>query len=61
MSIDLLEVNGVKCSFIASGIKKKKDLDLSLIMLIEGTQTAAVYTQKIFCAAPVTVAKNNRN
>ena len=61
MSIDLLEVNGVKCSSIASGIKKKNDLDLSLISLIEGTQTAAVFTQNIFCAAPVTVAKNHLN
>ena len=61
MSIDLLEVNGVKCSSIASGIKKKHDLDLSLITLIEGTQTAAVFTQNIFCAAPVTVAKNHLN
>ena len=61
MSIDLLEVNGVKCSSIASGIKKKHDLDLSLISLIEGTQTAAVFTQNIFCAAPVTVAKNHLN
>jgi len=61
MSIDLLEVNGVKCSSIASGIKKKNDLDLSLITLIEGTQTAAVFTQNIFCAAPVTVAKNHLN
>ena len=61
MSIDLLEVNGVKCSSIASGIKKKNDLDLSLISLIEGTKTAAVFTQNIFCAAPVTVAKNHLN
>ena len=61
MSIGLLEVNGVKCSSIASGIKKKNDLDLSLISLIEGTQTAAVFTQNIFCAAPVTVAKNHLN
>ncbi len=61
MSIDLLEVNGVKCFSIASGIKKKNDLDLSLISLIEGTKTAAVFTQNIFCAAPVTVAKNHLN
>ena len=61
MSIDLFEVNGVKFSSIASGIKKKNDLDLSLISLIEGTQTAAVFTQNIFCAAPVTVAKNHLN
>ena len=61
MSNDLLEVKGVKFSSIASGIKKNNDLDLSLISLIDGTQTAAVFTQNIFCAAPVIVAKNHLN
>ncbi len=61
MSNDLLEVKGVKFSSIASGIKKNFDLDLSLISLIDGTQTAAVFTQNIFCAAPVIVAKNHLN
>ena len=61
MSINLLEVKGVKCSSIASGIKKNNALDLSLISLIEGTNTAAVFTQNIFCAAPVIVAKNHLN
>jgi len=61
MSIDLLEIKGVKCSSIASGIKKNNALDLSLISLIEGTNTAAVFTQNIFCAAPVIVAKNHLN
>ena len=61
MSIDLLEVKGVKCSSIASGIKKNNALDLSLFSFIEGTKTAAVFTQNIFCAAPVIVAKNHLN
>ena len=61
MSIDLLCVNGVKCSSIASGIKNNNSLDLSLISLIDGTNTAAVFTQNIFCAAPVLVAKNHLN
>ena len=61
MSNDLLEVKGVKFSSIASGIKKNNNLDLSLISLIDGTQTAAVFTQNIFCAAPVIVAKNHLN
>jgi len=59
MSIDLLEVKGVKCSSIASGIKKNNALDLSVISLTKGSVTAAVYTQNIFCAAPVLVAKNH--
>ena len=61
MSIDLLCVNGVKCSSVASGIKNNNSLDLSLISLIYGTNTAAVFTQNIFCAAPVLVAKNHLN
>ena len=61
MSIDLLCVNGVKCSSVSSGIKNNNSLDLSLITLIDGTNTAAVFTQNIFCAAPVLVAKNHLN
>ena len=61
MSINLLEVKGVKCSSIASGIKKNGQLDLSLVSFIKGSNTAAVFTQNIFCAAPVIVAKNHLN
>ncbi len=61
MSIDLLCVNGVKCSSVSSGIKNNNSLDLSLISLIDGTNTAAVFTQNIFCASPVLVAKNHLN
>jgi glutamate N-acetyltransferase/amino-acid N-acetyltransferase len=61
MSINLLEVKGVKCSSIASGIKNNGQLDLSLVSFIKGSNTAAVFTQNIFCAAPVIVAKNHLN
>lgn len=61
MSINLPEVKGVKCSSIASGIKKNGQLDLSLVSFIKGSNTAAVFTQNIFCAAPVIVAKNHLN
>ena len=47
MSVDLLRVNGVKCSSISSGIKSDNALDLSLISLIEGTTAAAGLTQDI--------------
>ena len=59
MSVDLLRVNGVKCSSISSGIKSDNALDLSLISLIEGTNTGAVFTKNIFCAAPVWSAALN--
>jgi glutamate N-acetyltransferase / amino-acid N-acetyltransferase len=61
MSLSLLEVKGVKCSSITSGIKMNGNLDLSLISLIKGSNTAAVFTQNIFSAAPVIVAKNHLN
>ena len=61
MSINLLEVKGVKCSSIASGIKKNGQLDLSLVSFTKGSNTVAVFTQNIFCAAPVIVAKNHLN
>ena len=56
----LKQVSGVECSSIASGIKNNGELDLSLILLCEGSVTAAVFTQNVFCAAPVLVAKNVR-
>jgi glutamate N-acetyltransferase/amino-acid N-acetyltransferase len=59
MRNDLLQVAGVKCSSIASGIKKNNALDLSLITLPEISKTAAVFTQNVFCAAPVLLAKNH--
>ena len=61
MSANLLEVKGVEYSSVASGIKKNNTLDLSLVKLIDGSVTAAVFTQNIFCAAPIIVAKNHLN
>ena len=59
MNIALQQVSGVKCSSISSGIKNNGALDLSLVLLAEGSVTAAVFTQNIFCAAPVLTAKNH--
>jgi len=59
MSDSLLNIKGVSCTAINAGIKNNDDLDLSVISLIEGSVTAAVFTQNIFCAAPVLVAKNH--
>ena len=61
MSTNLLEVKGVEYSSVASGVKKNNTLDLSLVKLIDGSVTAAVFTQNIFCAAPIIVAKNHLN
>jgi len=55
----LLNVEGIYCASINAGIKNNDDLDLSVISLTKGSVTAAVFTQNIFCAAPVLVAKNH--
>jgi len=59
MSDLLLNIKGVSCAAVNAGIKNNDELDLSVISLIEGSETAAVFTQNIFCAAPVLVAKNH--
>jgi glutamate N-acetyltransferase/amino-acid N-acetyltransferase len=59
MNEPLLNVKGINCAAINAGIKNNDDLDLSVISLTKGSVTAAVFTQNIFCAAPVLVAKNH--
>jgi len=59
MDDSLLNIKGVSCAAVNAGIKNNDDLDLSVISLIEGSVTVAVFTQNIFCAAPVLVAKNH--
>ena len=59
MSDSLLNVNGVTCNAINASIKNNDALDLSVVSLAKGTVTAAVFTQNVFCAAPVLVAKNH--
>lgn len=69
----LLKVDGVSCATMNAGIKyaqnssansnpkDNKKADLSIISLVKDTTTAAVFTQNVFCAAPVVVAKNHLN
>ena len=71
MRNDLLQIAGVECAAIPAGFKSsqqsssnenpndQKKLDLSLVTLVEGSVTAAVFTQNVFCAAPVLLAKNH--
>jgi glutamate N-acetyltransferase/amino-acid N-acetyltransferase len=59
MSNSLLNIKGVSCAAINAGIKDNDALDLSIISLADGSTTAGVFTQNIFCAAPVIVAKNH--
>jgi len=59
MSQSLLNIVGVSSASINAGIKSNDALDLSVISLALGTTTAGVFTQNVFCAAPVVVAKNH--
>ncbi len=61
MAQSLLNIEGVLSASIDAGIKNSDAPDLSVVYLTESTTTAAVFTQNVFCAAPVIVAKNHLN
>ncbi len=50
---------GIYLGACAANIKKSGKTDLVVLELTEGSRTAATFTKNAFCAAPVTVAKNN--
>ena len=50
---------GIACAGIKNGNPTLDHSDLVLFELVEGTQTAAVFTQNAFCAAPVTISKKH--
>ena len=52
-------VAGIRLGTACAGIKKENHKDLVLIELAKGTQTAAVFTQNAFCAAPVSISKKH--
>lgn len=54
---NLLPVPGVELSTVAAGIRYTGRDDVVFIKFAEGSNTAAVFTQNAFCAAPVTIAK----
>jgi len=55
----LLPVSGIRLSAVSAGIKTPGRRDLVLIEASPGTTCAAVFTRNAFCAAPVTVAREN--
>ncbi|WP_428087035.1 bifunctional glutamate N-acetyltransferase/amino-acid acetyltransferase ArgJ [Candidatus Thioglobus sp.] len=73
MNNTLLNIKGVSAAAINAGIKNAQNssanlnpadaekLDLSIVTFTPETTTAAVFTQNVFCAAPVVVAKNHLN
>ncbi|SFV57801.1 Glutamate N-acetyltransferase / N-acetylglutamate synthase [hydrothermal vent metagenome] len=65
-------IKNILSNAVASGIKEQQNspsnnllnevfekLDLAVIVLPENSNTAAVFTKNIFCAAPIIIAKNN--
>jgi glutamate N-acetyltransferase / amino-acid N-acetyltransferase len=55
----LCAVPGVRLGTVSAGIKTPGRKDLVLIEVSANTRCAAVFTRNAFCAAPVTVAKEN--
>lgn len=56
---ELLPVKGIRLSAVTAGIKKSGNKDLVLFEIAEGSQSSAVFTKNLFCAAPVTVCKKH--
>jgi len=57
--VDPLPVAGVRLGSAPLGIRAEARDDLVVIELAAGTRAAAVFTRNLFCAAPVTVAKEH--
>ena len=59
LSEELLPIRGLSLGIAAAGIKKTNCNDLLLMVLDEGSRVAGLFTQNLFCAAPVIVAKEH--
>jgi glutamate N-acetyltransferase/amino-acid N-acetyltransferase len=57
ISSEILPVAGVRLATASAGVRKAGRTDLCLIELAPGARTAGVFTQNVFCAAPVLIAK----
>ena len=56
---DLYPVPGVRWGIAEAGIRKANRKDLAVLLLDEGASVGAVFTQNRFCAAPVTICREN--
>lgn len=59
INFEQFPVAGIRLGVACAGIKNENHKDLVLFELAEGTQTAAVFTQNAFCAAPVIISKQH--
>jgi glutamate N-acetyltransferase / amino-acid N-acetyltransferase len=57
--INLLSIKGIRQSVTSANIYAEKRNDLTLVEIAEGSVVSAVFTNNLFCAAPVNVAKKN--
>ncbi len=55
----LLPVTGIRWGTASAGIRRSKRDDVALLECVPGTQTAAVFTQNRFQAAPVRLAREH--
>jgi len=58
--LTLLPVNGIRIATVNAGIRQTERDDVTVFELGDATQTAAVFTKNKFCAAPVIIAKKNK-
>jgi glutamate N-acetyltransferase/amino-acid N-acetyltransferase len=56
---EFLPVPGIRVGTVCAGIKYPDKRDLVVVELAAGTNTAAVFTQNAFCAAPVIMARQH--
>lgn len=59
MEDSTLNVSGIRLGAAGAAIKKAGRDDVLVIEMAEGSSCAAVFTQNAFCAAPVTLARQN--
>lgn len=55
----LMPIKGIRLATLEANIRYKDRDDLTLIELAEGSSVAGVFTQNAFCAAPVTLCREN--
>ena len=63
MSVEVLkkisQIDGIRLGVAASGERYQDRNDLMIIELAEGTSCKALFTRNVFCAAPVSVARQH--
>ena len=56
---EFVAIEGIRLGVANAGIKQTERNDLTIIEIAEGSSTEAVFTQNVFCAAPVLIAKQH--